>query len=465
MTFELKNGFNKFSGKQLQQWKTTEFEWFYKTTAISVDSNTNQFTVEMDSMSIITVTTMTTGSHKVYPIPDRFQFPIPYTSTFDYQSLGEPGKRLSDLYGAFDVNVDPVNDKNYVLKQAAPVNPGKNAWGHRFNSLPITTFPSGTNWLNYNISSYVFADSMVQNNTVRLCGRIPIWEPSGYTLDYSLGVCLSLEFGTGKWSIKENTMSSSKELVKVDTSNLGGKGKWIYMSLGFDDDKVQGIIGDFVTSEHSIKSLTGVSGIGSDWGYAYFDNVTLELNKNHKMTPNGSFILDCLVGDIVNNSFDGWVGFVLSMENAKKNMGIKQLGRFKVPGSKNVHDMNIIQVMNNSKYRFLWPKSFEIDMSSCVTDLNGFCYTDVIDNSVDLMVGETYFIVSKESKGGDYFVNMTDPATGTTHSHRDGKTYMSYLAPNKGLVTGRVLFNNDTQKAIITQEVDTSYGPLNFVIN
>ena len=240
----------------LQQWKTTEFEWFYKTEEIMIDSNNNQFMVNIESMSIITVTTMTSGSHKIYPVPDRIQFPIPYVSTFDDQTLGEPGKRLSDLYGAFDVNMDPINSRNYALKQAAPVNPGNNAWGHRFKSKPITTFPSGTNWLNYNISTYVFVEGdTLQNNTVRICGRIPIWEPSGYTKDYSLGVCLSLEFGTGKWSIYENTLNSQSQIIEVKQSNLGIKGKWIKMELGFDGNKVQGMIGDnFITNEYEIKS-------------------------------------------------------------------------------------------------------------------------------------------------------------------------------------------------------------------
>ncbi len=91
------------------------------------------------------------------------------------------------------------------------------------------------------------------------------------------------------------------------------------------------------------------------------------------MTPNGSFILDCLVGDVIINSFDGWVGFVLAMKNATTNLGIKQLGRFKVPGqSQNVHEMNFIQVVNNSVYRFLWPNSYSVDMGSCITDVHGF---------------------------------------------------------------------------------------------
>ncbi len=87
-----------------------------------------------------------------------------------FVGLGQPGKRLSDLFGAFDVNIDPTDSSNYVLKQAAPTNTGANAWGHRNNPLPFTSFPSGTNWANYNISARVLCQN--EKDTVMLCGRV-----------------------------------------------------------------------------------------------------------------------------------------------------------------------------------------------------------------------------------------------------------------------------------------------------
>lgn len=94
---------------------------------------------------------------------------------------------------------------------------------------------------------------------------MPIWGPSEYTKDYSLSVSLNLEFGTGKWSIYENTLNLQNQIIEVKQSNLGIKGKWIKMELGFDGNKVQEIIGDnLVTGQYEVKSLTGVSGIGSD---------------------------------------------------------------------------------------------------------------------------------------------------------------------------------------------------------
>ncbi len=91
----------------------------------------------------------------------------------------------------------------------------------------------------------------------------PIWEPSGYKLGYALGVCLWLEFGTGAWKLEENTMSGQKVLVYVKSSSVGVVNKWSYISLGFDDGKVQVIIDDQISAQYDVESLTGVSGIGN----------------------------------------------------------------------------------------------------------------------------------------------------------------------------------------------------------
>ncbi len=368
LTFELQKGFSVYVNKDLQQWKTIEYDWFSKHDTITVNSSNNQFIVNIPKMSIITISTITTAQHKVYPVPNRFQFPIPFIATFDDQKRGEPGKRLSDLYGAFDVNIDPINSNNYVLKQAVPINPGKN--------------PSGTNWANYNISARVLCEN--NKDTIMLCGRIPMWEPSGYELNYALGVCLWLEFGTGKWKLEENTMKGQTTLIEVNNSSAG-------VSLGFDDGNVQAIIDTQISIEYNIQLLTVVSEIGNRYyNIAYYDNITLQVNNKHLMTPNGSYILDCLVGNIIINSFDGYVGFVLSMKNVSKSLIIKQLGRFKVGNKENnnVHEMNIIHVLGNNKYEFLLDNSYSVDMKNCVTDLNGFCCGKTINDIIELKIDE-----------------------------------------------------------------------------
>jgi hypothetical protein len=100
------------------------------------------------------------------------------------------------------------------------------------------------------------------------------------------------------------------------------------------------------------------------------------------------------------------------------------------------------------------------------SDVLGFCYTTqpLSPATVTLAVGHVYYVVSKETAGADATLEMYDPAAATTHVHRDGTTYMSYAGPGKGRVTGRV-FNLDAKPGwTVISEVDTSFGPCNFIM-
>eukprot|EP01084_Bolivina_argentea_P026157 48591_1 len=304
---------------------------------------------------------------------------------------------------------------------------------------------------------------------------MPIWVSSHYyNKTYSLGICLSLEFDTNKWFIHYNTRWNSTLIYQdIIDSNVNIINKWMYISIGFDDGILQTNIKNNAENINIYSPLlnitnnflSGVSGIGSNWGdNIYFDNVTLQVNNKHVSSPNGSYILDCWVGNVTSNTFDGWVGFVLSMQNANKNLLIKQLGRFKMLNNNQKHEMNIVEVTKNNEYIFLLNQSLIIDLSKCITDLNGFCYTNTFKTPIKLHINQTYFILSKEINNGDYWVNMTNPATGTKGGNRDGNSYMTYLAPKKGSIIGRVLYNNFTNNVTITYEIDTSFGPLNIIV-
>eukprot|EP01084_Bolivina_argentea_P029613 54986_1 len=443
-------------------------------------------------MSIHTISTIITANKVIYSVPKRFQFPMPHISDFDDQIIGNPGFRLSDNFGAFDVAIDPLNSNNKVLKQAAPQNPYKNAWHNKLQPYPFTSFPSGTNWMNYNISANVL--SMDENNTISICGMIPLWDPNHWTKNYTLGICLYLEYGSNRnWFISMNSNNMTTHIVindiSKDENKIGVIGNWNYISLGFSDGILQAMIGYnkndiiYVSKQYKIKDytkqnngntflyLTGVAGIGThNWGIMYYDNVTLEVNKHHMITPNGSYIMDALVDSRILNNFNGYVGCVISMQNAEQNMKINRLGRFKISGYNNqTHEMNIIKVLGNNKYEFMINESMginnKINLNNCVTDLNGFCYTESFGekNVIELEINNTYFIVSNEVINGDYFMNVNDSATTSTHSHRSGTTYISYLGPNMGSIVGRVMFENHTNVNVI-QQLDTCYGPINWVI-
>jgi len=121
-------------------------------------------------------------------------------------------------------------------------------------------------------------------------------------------------------------------------------------------------------------------------------------------------------------------------------------------------------------------------MSDCVADLLGFCYTEPLKAPVELKRGYMYYVVASE-QNGEAFVNMTRSATGADYSeYRDGDTLMTYklptgtvasgMAAGGGLVLGKVLKATEGYGGsgggswVVSSglgDLDTSYGPVNFV--
>merc|ERR1712150_52920 len=104
--------------------------------------------------------------------------------------------------------------------------------------------------------------------------------------------------------------------------------------------------------------------------------------------------------------------------------------------------------------------------NKCEPDYLGFCYTAKDSmQSLSLLAENVYYIVSSEIATGDALIEMTDPATGGSMKHRDGKTFMSYrttpMVQWRPQVTGRVSINDVNGNWTIIDEVDTSYGPIN----
>ena len=106
-------------------------------------------------------------------------------------------------------------------------------------------------------------------------------------------------------------------------------------------------------------------------------------------------------------------------------------------------------------------------MATCVSDLLGFCYGEALANPVTLPSG-VYYVVSLEGPG-DVLYEMVDPAASSRMQHRISTTYMSYQAPSRGIIIGRV--RGDVTKvgggAIdwhITDDHDTMFGPVNWVL-
>ena len=204
---------------------------------------------------------------------------------------------------------------------------------------------------------------------------------------------------------------------------------------------------------------SGVAGFGSSWVNAVFDDVLLSEQQNAPSTS-GSFLFDCLAGQKAIN-LTGWAGIAVE---AKAPVSITRIGRYKTRGNSRAHP---VQVFRRSDAAAMLPADTNatVDMS-CEGDLLGMCYTALFA-PLRLVPGEVYYIVAEESQSGDMVTEMGDSARETTHAHRDGSTIMSYQGPGLVEVIGRVSGPDGPawlDHATVAPELDTSFGPMNFVL-
>ena len=138
---------------------------------------------------------------------------------------------------------------------------------------------------------------------------------------------------------------------------------------------------------------------------------------------------------------------------------MERFGRFKAANNSGVH---VFQVFANGKGLLQAPLP-RIDFASCQTDLLGFCYSLPLAQPLVIGANERYFVVANETSGQDALVEMVDPATASVMSHRISTTYMSYQRPGRGNIEGRAYLAAGQSSWTVIPEIDTAYGPVNWV--
>ena len=192
----------------------------------------------------------------------------------------------------------------------------------------------------------------------------------------------------------------------------------------------------------------------------------------------------------------GWAGFILDNTQGNASISITALGRYKVPvsfqpdlydrtllvrrcsvldttgcrwwqGNKQSHRMNVWDVSAAAWMISTSGKTPAVDMQSCVPDALGFCYSPPLGTALTLEAGKRYYIAAEEHEGGDAYAEMTDSATSTDFSVRDGRTFMSYRKPAHGVVAGRARRGAQNTTWTLSEagghDLDTSFGPVNYV--
>jgi hypothetical protein len=455
---------------------STESKWMELAPSPRSEQRTVQARLPPRSVATLTTIQMPSASQRQRLAQafsrDQTALPLPFKSDFAAQRPGEPGRFLSDLFGAFsvvdisdgDLAANTSNTTQRVLRQEAVANPGQNS-ARGPDSLPFTIMPSGSNFANNECT--LRARLPVKQGAppikgsfrgVQLCGRTGVWAVSSIKPpNYSLGVCLSIQ-ADGSWKLSENTATSQRVMANGHCQWTAGK--WAVLGLQFSEDSVTALLdGRPLTTQEGLVAGAGVCGFGSGWHEAHFSNFELAELAGHPRTP-GSFLHDLLPPNRTTiQSFTGqWAGMVLDV---RSSMRVRAVGRLRAAGDQGLHRINVVSVQSG---RFLLPvDDTSVHMSNCTTDLLNICYSEPLDLS--LAVGR-YYVVSWEDarEGGDHSLVMTDSAAATTITHRDASTLMTYAS--SGVISGRVLSQPGGQaspKWTVVSQVDTSYGVLNLL--
>lgn len=96
------------------------------------------------------------------------------------------------------------------------------------------------------------------------------------------------------------------------------------------------------------------------------------------------------------NAIDGAVGMKVTMN---KDVTVKALGRFYYLGNTDEHELAIYDASTGKKIT-----SANICMGEGTTSQNGFKYV-MLDKDVKLKAGNSYYVVSSETEGGDVWMN------------------------------------------------------------
>jgi hypothetical protein len=453
-----------FAPSALATWLSNATQLFEQgaDTPVAADGT---FAYALPPRSVLTLTTLRTLAHaRVAPAP-RAPFPLPYANDFSAQRPDEPGRLLSDLFGAFYVAQDPLGLRGQVLKQAVPAYPL--AWLGR-DGVPFTSLPApGAAFANGNVSAAVLITDADVNGAltsavaVSVCGRVPIWQPADYASQSAhLGVCLRL-FANGTWAVVDAVLGGAPDAT-LASGALGAPavGAWHSLALAFADDGATAYVdGGRVAAVSGLRSASGAYGLGTFWHSASFDDVALDCTAGRGFTA-GSFLFDVLPGERLVANFSGWAGFALDLRApGAAPLSVAALGRFRSRGNAAAHRLDVVDAATRESV--LGGAAAAVDFASCVADAIGFCYGRVSPPAT-LSPGRVYFVVSEERAGGDAFVSMFDAAAATTHAHRDGTTMMSYAGPGRGVVTGKV---SGADYASLAFDADSTIelmnGPLN----
>ena len=235
-------------------WRTNQNEQFRPLDDIIPVDGT--FSVGLDGRSIYSLTTTTGQSKGAAEIPPDRPFPLPYHEDFQGCPPHAMARYFSDQGGAFEV-AQRSDGKGQCLRQVMDKEGIR--WQFHANPAP-ETFLGSIAWGDYRVASAVRIE---RSGSVSLFGRVAsvpqhAKEPLGYRLRVQ---------HDGHWELRtaDKTLATGKVAFSADA--------WHTLALDFKRRSIRAMInGTQVADVTDGTYAAGLSGVGSGWNRAEFDD-------------------------------------------------------------------------------------------------------------------------------------------------------------------------------------------------
>ena len=260
LSFQIRGG---LAGGAVHIWETNSRKTFEHVADVTPQNNAFSYNFEPNSLYSLTTTTGQ-GKGSAQPPPDK-PFPLPYSEDFENTPVNGTPKYLADQDGAFEVHPCQQHSGK-CLEQVITQKPIP--WGPLPNPFTLT---GDSNWTDYR----VVADALpLTANEVAVIGRIDsanvfsngkaLW-PSGYVLQVEKN---------GAWSLLSTSYTAP--VRGLASGRLPAHAGWKQLSLVFDGDQITASIGGKqLASIHDSTHRAGMFAVGTDWGRAQFDNLSV----------------------------------------------------------------------------------------------------------------------------------------------------------------------------------------------
>ena len=262
---------------------------FVQQTSITPSNGAYSLTVQPGY--IYTLTTTTGQGKGTAASPSQSTLALPYSDSFDSDTVDQQPRYLSQQQGAFEVEACAGGRSGRCVQQQAAVQPIE--WDG--NSNPYT-IGGNLSWANYSVS----ADALIQQaGAVQLMGRVGTqhsFGPAGIN-EYYLQVS-----NTGAWSIVRNNTGDTLTTLASGTVAALGTGTWHHLALTFNGTAISAAIdGTTVGSVTDSTYHSGMVGLGTS-GYQtdQFDN--LSVTPVGSTTPTGPIVAGDNTSDCVDDN-------------------------------------------------------------------------------------------------------------------------------------------------------------------